>query len=94
MAVGIPSDHRLQQRRGGLVGQRDQPDLAKAEVERALEQRIDRQHQRLNRVIQEMTEADGDQHAIRGGIGGGTVLDGGGHLFYWTIEDENTIAVE
>ena len=55
--VGYHTDHRLQQRRGHLHRQRDQPDLRKAEAIGVLQHRIQRRHQRLHRVVQEMREA-------------------------------------
>ncbi len=46
--IGVKADEGLQQRGGDLEGHRDQADLAEAEPERFLENRIDCRHQRLD----------------------------------------------
>jgi hypothetical protein len=79
MAVGIQADQRLEHRRGHLEGQRDQPDLHEAQVEVALQDRIDRQDQRLHHVVDHVRSADGAEHAERGlGARGGLRQGGGG----------------
>ena len=77
-------DHWLQQRRSHLRGQSDQPDLLEIQVERGLEERVNRRNQRLHHVIQKMAETDGPENRERGlfrridfvsglnGAGGGT----------------------
>ena len=62
MAVGVVPHHRLQDGGRHLEGQRDQADLHETELERALQQRIDRRQQRLDHVVEQMGEADGGQH--------------------------------
>ncbi len=61
-AIGVPADQRLQQRRGDLVGEREQADLAEIQRVMRLQQRIDRRQQRLDHVVEEMAEADGGEH--------------------------------
>ena len=61
--VGVDADHRLQQRRGQLERQRDQPDLPEVEGVGTLEDRVDRRQHRLQHVVQEMAEADRQQDA-------------------------------
>ena len=51
-------DRRLQHRRGDLHRQRDQPDLREAEAVSVLQHRIERRHQRLDHVVEEMREAE------------------------------------
>ncbi len=58
MAVGVESDQRLQQRSGQLKGQGDQANLGKAQVKPGLEQRVDRDHQRLHGVVEKMGKTD------------------------------------
>ena len=57
-AVGVHPDDRLQQRRGQLQGEGDQPDLREGQRERRLQDRVDRRDQRLNRVVQQVRDAD------------------------------------
>ena len=47
LAIREIADHRLEERRGELVGERDQADVPEVEGERGLEDRIDRRQQRL-----------------------------------------------
>ena len=61
-AIRVEADQRLQQGRGELIRQRDEPDLSEIQVERDLQQRIDRRHQRLHHVVQEVAKADGRQN--------------------------------
>src|SRR5690242_20889751 len=63
--VRIQPHHGLQERCAQLIGQRDQTDLSKAEVEGSLENRIDRWNERLYQIIQEMAEADREQDLER-----------------------------
>ena len=69
MAVGVEPDQGLEQGSGDLVGQRDQTDLREGEMERALEQRIDRKDQRLDHVVQKMRKADGAEHLVARTLG-------------------------
>jgi hypothetical protein len=66
---GIQPHHRLQQGRGELEGEGDQPDLAEAEGEFRLEQRIDRRQQRLHHVVQQVAEAQRHQNDKSGRLG-------------------------
>ncbi|MNN56609.1 hypothetical protein D3C81_1715490 [compost metagenome] len=85
MLVCIQADDWLQQRRGDLVRQRQQADLGEAQVEAALEHRIDGQDQRLDHVVEEVREADRVQHAEARAFlavrhfGGGGGIDGCAH---------------
>jgi hypothetical protein len=67
-AVGEHAHQRLQQRRGELVGQRDQSDLAEIEREIVLEDRIDGEDQRLDHVVEQMRKTDGAKDAEIGAI--------------------------
>ena len=58
LAIGVETDQRLQQRGDALKDQRDKFDLTKAQIERALENRIDRRQQRHDQVVQQMAKAD------------------------------------
>ena len=60
--VGVEADDRLQQRRGELIGERDEADLPEVELEARLQHRIDRRQQRLQHVVQQVADADGDEH--------------------------------
>ena len=62
MAVSVESDDGLEKGSGDLIGQCDQTDLRKGELERTLEQGIDRKDQRLDHVVQKMRKADGAEH--------------------------------
>ncbi len=59
--VGVDADERLQQRCRHLEGESDQPDLSVVEGERVLEDRVDRRQQRLDRVVEEVRDAERDQ---------------------------------
>ena len=61
--IGVEADQRLQQRRRDLVHERDQTDLAEAQTEVLLEDRIDRRQQRLHHVVQQMAEAEAGEDA-------------------------------
>ena len=74
MTVGVVADQRLQQRGCELESQRDQADLRKGEVKIALEQRVNCEHQRLNRVVEEMRKTDRGENPERGRIVGAVVL--------------------
>ena len=64
MAIGVKANQRLQQRSRGLEGKGDQPDLGEAEIEPTLDQRIQRQDQRLHHVVEKMRHTDRPQDAI------------------------------
>ena len=66
LRVGEQADDRLEQRRGGLVGERDQADLPEVERVGVLEDRIDRRQDRLHQVVEHVAEADRAQDAERG----------------------------
>jgi hypothetical protein len=65
-AVGILPDERLQDGGRHLVGERQQADLAKVQMKRGLQNRVDGGQQRLHRVVQQMTETGGCQHPENG----------------------------
>jgi hypothetical protein len=67
--IGVQADQRLQDRRGHLVHQRDDADLAEAQAEIRLQIRIDGRQQRLHHVVEQVTEADRQDHAKDGGVG-------------------------
>ena len=60
-AVGDHADNRLEQRGGQLEDEGDQADLRERQGEVLLQHRIDRRQQRLDRVVEEMGNADRDQ---------------------------------
>jgi hypothetical protein len=60
--IGIESDDGLEQRSSQLDSKSDKTNLAEIKMERVFEQRINRRHQRLQRVIQEMAKTDGKQN--------------------------------
>ncbi len=74
--IRVSADQGLDHRRGELIGQGNEADLREAEVEIALEQRIHRQHQGLDHIVQKMGNADRPQHLKTGcgkaGKGGGS----------------------
>src|ERR1700730_14772314 len=61
-AVGMETDERLEDGGRQLLGEGDQAYLAEIEMEGILEERIDRGNQRLQRVVQEVEEADGEKN--------------------------------
>src|SRR2546423_3923856 len=63
MSVGKRANERLQQRRGELVRERDQADVAVIEPQLRLQDRINRGDQRLKRVVDEMSEAEREKNA-------------------------------
>jgi len=65
-AVGVEPDEWLQQRRRDLIGEGDQADLDERQPELHLEIGIDRREQRLQHVIEQMTEADRDENGENG----------------------------
>ena len=64
--VGDMADHRLKHAGGELVDEGDGTDLAEAQPEARLEDRVDRRQQRLHHVVQQMAEADGAEDERRG----------------------------
>jgi len=77
-AIGVDADQRLEQRCRHLERQRDQADLHEAQLEIALEDRIDRHDQRLHHVVDHVRGADRPQHAERGFRAIGRRREGGG----------------
>ena len=63
MLVGIKPHHGLKNAGSDLVGECDQPDLGKIKIERAFQQWVNCQYQRLNQVVEKMRKTDGTQHA-------------------------------
>jgi hypothetical protein len=66
MFIGPVADHRLKQRRGQLEGQGDHPDLHEGQGKLRLKQRVNRQNQRLDHIVQQMGQADCAQNTKRG----------------------------
>src|SRR5260221_2518967 len=66
MLVRINPNDRLENRSDRLKSQRDKSDLGETEFERFFEQRVERRDQRLDGVVQEMTETQGEQYRHRG----------------------------
>src|SRR5579863_615587 len=66
MLVGIDADDRLQHRGADLIGEGDHADLHETQMKLALEQRVDRDDQRLHHVVQKMREADRAQYLEAG----------------------------
>jgi len=56
-------DQRLQDRGGHLIHQRDDADLAEVQAQIRLDVRIDCRQQRLHHVVEQVTEADRQDHA-------------------------------
>jgi len=69
-AVGVEPHDRLKQRSGQLQREGDPPNLSVIQMEAGFQQRINRRNQRLHRVIQQMTEADGEKNRKNGFRGG------------------------
>src|SRR5690349_17536753 len=73
-AIRVQANEWLQQRRRDLISEGHQANLNERESELNLEIRIDRRQQRLQHVIEQMTEADRDEDGedgvvARGGVG-------------------------
>ena len=66
MAIGVNPDDGLQQRSRQLKGQRNVADLAVRQVERGLQNGIDRGDQRLDQIVQEMRETECQQDGKQG----------------------------
>ena len=64
MAVGIPTDERLKNRRSHLKNQCDKTNLRESEAETFLQQRIHGRNDRLNHIIQQMAKAYREQDGI------------------------------
>ena len=60
--ICIESDERLKNRGGDLVRQSDDADLTEVQTEIGLKFRIDGRQQRLHHVVQQVTEADGNNY--------------------------------
>ena len=67
VAVGVEADERLQDRGRELERQRDEPDLCEGDVQFILEDRIQRREERLNRVVEQVGAAHGDDNGQDGG---------------------------
>ena len=76
--VGIRADQRLQYRGADLVRQRDRADLRETQQKLALQQRIDRDDQRLDHVVEKVREADRAQHLEASGLRQSCRRGGGG----------------
>ncbi len=63
--VGVDADDRLQQRRGDLTDERDEPDLPEAQAERLLQHRIDGWQKRLHQVVEQMAKTETSEDARR-----------------------------
>ena len=62
MAIAIKTDERLQQRGSKRGSKGDDSDLAVIQAERIAKHGIDTRQKRLHRVIEQVTEADGQQN--------------------------------
>ena len=72
VAVGVEADERLQDRSRELERERDEPDLCEGDVQFILEDRIQRREERLNRIVDQVSAAYGDddgQDGDRAGAG-------------------------
>lgn len=61
MTIGVPSDERLQDGGSQLENQRDDPDLGERKSELFLDKRINGRNYRLDRIVEQMRETDGEQ---------------------------------
>ena len=61
LMIGNQPEHRLQQRRGHLEGERDQPDLREVQHVRLLEEGIHGRDHRLDQVVEQMRSAQRHQ---------------------------------
>ena len=59
--VRIEADQRLKQRSGGLKGESDEADLAEIQPKGGFQDRIERRHERLHHIVEEMAETDGEE---------------------------------
>ena len=66
MFVGERADKRLEQRRGELVRQGNQSDVAVIQAQLRFQDRINSRDQRLKRVVDEMGEAEREKNAEHG----------------------------
>ncbi len=84
LQIRVITDRRLQQGCGDLIDQGDHADLGEAEMKVRLERWIDGGQQGLHHVVQQMAEADREQHreggVVDGLAGGGGVCHGGGKM--------------
>ena len=55
-------------RRCQLKRERDQSDLHEAEMKARLQERVDRRNERLDGVVQQVREADGEKNRQHGGF--------------------------
>ncbi len=62
-SICVETDDRLEQRRRELLRKGDQTNLREAQLKRRLEDRVNRGNERLDRVVEQMREADRRQHA-------------------------------
>ena len=65
LRFGVQANQRLQQRRGELGRECDEPDLPEIEAVGGFENGIDRRDQRLEDVVEEVGEADRGEDAKR-----------------------------
>jgi len=61
-AVGVQAHERLEDGGGQLQREGNQAHLAEIKMEGILQERIDRGDQRLQRVVQEVAETDGEKN--------------------------------
>ena len=69
-AIGIQAHEGLQHGRRALEGQGDEADLAEGQAVGALEDGVERGHQRLHHVVQQVAEAQRQDDRERGAEGG------------------------
>ena len=70
VTVGDEAHQRLEQRCGEGEGEGDEADLAEVERKALLDHGVERHDQRLNHVVQHVTDADGGEHRDRGALRG------------------------
>ena len=69
-AIGVEPHQGLQHRGGELEGEGDQAHLREGQVERLLEQRVDRRQERLDRVVEHVRKAQRQQNSKDGAFDG------------------------
>jgi hypothetical protein len=71
-AIGVETDDRLQQGGRELEDQSDEADLPEIEIEGGFQNGVDGGDQRLHEIVHQMREADGQKHAERKPLRGGS----------------------
>ena len=68
MFIGVIANQRLQQRGRQLIGQGNHADLHEAEVKIGLQDRVNRQDQRLDHIVEQVRHADGAKDGEGGSL--------------------------